>query len=123
MHWMKITVLPIIISLWCIYPAKILGGIKHNKNVARHAIAHYFCGNNRAYHLCGRGRQALNVADCETGHTFSVYAANGQYLGIFQMGSHERARFGFAYNAWAQAKAARKYYNLSGWSPWSCLPY
>jgi hypothetical protein len=106
-----------------IYPAKIFAGIKHNKNVARHAIAHYFCHNNRAFHLCALGRQAYNVADCETGHTFNVYASNGQYKGIFQMGYSERLRFGFAYNAWAQTLGAKKYYNLSGWGPWSCLPW
>jgi len=126
---LKILTLVIIITSFCAYPAKISAGIKHNKHVARLAISHYFCHNGRPYHLCSLGRQALNVADCETGHTFYVGAANGQYLGIFQMGNNERKTFGYGKNAWAQTLGARRYYNYSlrvngyGWHPWSCLPY
>lgn len=122
---LKILILSIIISLFAACPAKIFAGIKHNKHIARRAIAHYFCNRERPYHLCDLGRQALNVADCETGGTFNPYAGYGkhEYWGIFQMGSYERQRFGFAFNAWAQTHAAKKYYNLSGWSPWSCNPF
>jgi hypothetical protein len=38
---------------------------------------------------CG---EALRVAWCES--RFNVWARNGQYVGIFQMGSHERPRRG-----------------------------
>ena len=34
---------------------------------------------------------ALRVSSCETGGTYSTSSSNGQYLGIFQLGSHERA--------------------------------
>ena len=67
--------------------------------------------------------QALQVARCESG--YSTRAQNGQYLGIFQMGSHERATFGHGSSALVQAKAAYRYFVLSGrdWSPWSCKPW
>lgn len=64
--------------------------------------------------------QAVNVAWCES--HLSTSAQNGQYLGLFQMGSYERRLFGHGRNAHAQAVAAHKYFVLSGrdWSPWSC---
>lgn len=119
---LKILIVPIIISLFCIMPAKIFAS-SHSKRIARLAINVAFCGGG--HKNCTKGQQAFNVADCETGGTFDPYAGYGrhEYWGIFQMGSNERQRFGFAFNAWTQAKAARRYYNLSGWSPWSCLPY
>ena len=68
---------------------------------------------------CG---QALRVARCESG--LSIWAHNGQYLGLFQMGKNERAKYGHAWNAWAQAVSAYRYFIDSGrdWSPWSCKP-
>jgi hypothetical protein len=68
---------------------------------------------------CG---QALSVAWCESRH--STTAQNGQYLGLFQMGSHERQTYGHGDTAHQQAVAAHRYFVLSGrdWSPWSCKP-
>lgn len=68
--------------------------------------------------------QAIRVSDCETGGTFSVNAQNGQYLGLFQMGSWERARFGHGSTPIEQARAAWRYFVESGrdWSPWECKP-
>jgi hypothetical protein len=65
---------------------------------------------------------ALNVSWCES--RFRTTARNGQYLGLFQMGSWERSRFGHGDDPWAQARAARRYFLTSGrdWSPWSCKP-
>jgi hypothetical protein len=67
-------------------------------------------------------RQALDVAWCESRHRTT--AQNGQYLGLFQMGSSERQLFGHGHSARAQAVAAHRYFVLSGrdWSPWSCKP-
>ena len=78
------------------------------------AICHVF----RSY--CG---QALRVARCESG--YSVNAQNGQYLGLFQMGSSERRLFGHGQSALQQARAAYRYFVRSGrdWSPWSCKPW
>lgn len=69
--------------------------------------------------------QALSVARCETGGTFSVYAQNGQYLGLFQMGSYARSRYGHSWTAIGQARAAYGYFVDSGrdWSPWQCRPW
>jgi hypothetical protein len=65
-------------------------------------------------------QQALNVSWCES--KWYKWAANGQYLGLFQMGSWERRTFGHGNGAWAQARAAYKYFVQSGrdWSPWAC---
>jgi hypothetical protein len=69
--------------------------------------------------------QAIAVARCETGGTFSVHATNGQYLGLFQMGDYARSAYGHASDAWGQAVAAYRYFKASGsdWSPWQCRPY
>jgi hypothetical protein len=67
-----------------------------------------------------RCRQAVAVAWCES--RLRTTAQNGQYLGLFQMGSHERRLFGHGTSAHDQATAARRYFVRSGgdWSPWSC---
>lgn len=69
---------------------------------------------------CG---QALRVSWCES--RWYVWAENGQYLGLFQMGSNERRIYGHGPGAWAQARAAYRYFVASGrdWSPWSCKPW
>jgi hypothetical protein len=68
-------------------------------------------------------KQAIEVSRCESG--WSHWARNGQYLGLFQMGDYARGRYGHAWNPWAQARAAWKYFVASGkdWSPWSCKPW
>jgi hypothetical protein len=73
---------------------------------------------------------ALNVASCESG--FDINAKNGQYLGIFQMGSSERSRYasiGYS-TAYQQIVAAHNYYSAHRpdgsqyeWGPWECSPY
>lgn len=65
-------------------------------------------------------RQAINVAWCES--RLTTTARNGQYLGLFQMGSSERRIFGHGSTAHDQSVAAHKYFVLSGrdWSPWGC---
>ena len=67
-------------------------------------------------------RQALQVARCESG--YRTNAENGQYRGLFQMGSSERQLFGHGGSALQQARAAYRYFVRSGrdWSPWSCKP-
>ena len=65
-------------------------------------------------------RAAIAVAWCES--HLQTTAQNGQYLGLFQMGSYERQLFGHGPTAHEQAIAAHRYYIRSGrdWSPWSC---
>lgn len=67
--------------------------------------------------------QALRVARCESG--FNIWARNGQYLGLFQMGAAERRRYGHGWDAWSQSRAAYRYFIDSGrdWSPWACKPW
>jgi hypothetical protein len=85
------------------------------------AIYYEFCGHK--YRYCSPGHEAYRVSHCETGGTFSVWATNGQYLGIFQMGYHERMTYGYGRSPWDQAKGAHKYYvKAGGWGPWSCKP-
>lgn len=68
---------------------------------------------------CG---EALAVARCESG--LRTTAQNGQYLGLFQMGSSERRLYGHGPSALEQVRAAHRYFLTSGrdWSPWSCKP-
>ena len=92
----------------------------------RHAINLYWCGNSNRF--CYTGYQAFEVAGCETGDTYNIWASNGQYKGLFQMGESERERYGHGWNPWAQSKAAHKYYLVAedywgwGWTPWECQP-
>ena len=67
--------------------------------------------------------QALAVSRCESG--LDTDAQNGQYLGLFQMGSSERRLFGHGDSAAEQARAAHRYFVASGrdWGPWSCKPW
>lgn len=69
------------------------------------------------------GDQAVAVARCESG--LYVYAQNGQYLGLFQMGEYARARYGHSWTALGQSRAAYAYFRDSGsdWSPWQCKPW
>ena len=68
-------------------------------------------------------QEALAVSRCESG--LRTDARNGQYLGLFQMGSSERRLFGHGTVAVDQAEAAHRYFVASGrdWSPWSCKPW
>ena len=68
-------------------------------------------------------KEALQVARCESG--YRTTAENGQYRGLFQMGSSERQLFGHGGSALQQARAAYRYFVRSGrdWSPWSCKPW
>jgi len=65
---------------------------------------------------------ALEVSWCES--RFATDARNGQYRGIFQMGSWERRTFGHGSSAYEQARAAERYFIRTGrdWSPWECRP-
>jgi hypothetical protein len=67
-------------------------------------------------------RDAIAVAYCES--RLTTTASNGQYLGLFQMGSTARRTYGHGTSPYAQAKAAHAYFVSSGrdWSPWSCKP-
>lgn len=68
----------------------------------------------------GYGAAALDVAKCESGLRPS--ATNGQYFGLFQMGSMERAVYGgSSLDPTEQTRAAYAYFVASGsdWSPWS----
>lgn len=78
---------------------------------ARHAICAIFAV------YCA---EALLVAACETGGTFSVWARNGQYRGLFQMGAAERRRYGHGVDPWSQARAAKRYFIATAytWRPW-----
>jgi hypothetical protein len=64
--------------------------------------------------------QAIAVSWCESGH--QTTAQNGQYLGLFQMGTYARQLAGHGDTAYEQARAAYRFFVLSGrdWSPWSC---
>jgi hypothetical protein len=66
--------------------------------------------------------QALTVAYCES--RLSVWARNGQYLGLFQMGDYARSRYGHGTTPLEQAHSAYLYFVDSGrdWSPWECKP-
>lgn len=73
-----------------------------------------------AFNRVGQGAKAVDVARCETGGTFWVGAANGQYAGLMQMGASERAACGHGATALKQAFAALCWWRRAGWGAWSC---
>lgn len=74
------------------------------------------------YVFGSRGDEAVRVSWCESTHR--TWAQNGQYRGLFQMGSNERATYGHGPDALTQSRAAHRYFRASGsdWSPWECKP-
>jgi hypothetical protein len=110
----------IVFALWAPMWAK--AHYQPGQHNVRHAINLAWCGRSNSY--CGASSEAWRVSHCETGGTFSVWANNGQYLGLFQMGAYARGRYGHGHDPWTQARAAHRYYVDSGrdWSPWECKP-
>lgn len=87
--------------------------------------AHWMPGAHNARHaVCGifavYCAEALLVAECETGGRWDTWARNGQYRGLFQMGTSERRRYGHGIDPWTQARAAKRYFIATGysWRPW-----
>jgi hypothetical protein len=62
--------------------------------------------------------KTFDVIWCES--RYSIWAENGQYLGLFQMGDWARSTYGHGYSAMAQARSAHRYYMDSGWTGWEC---
>jgi len=109
-----------------------------NANIltVKKAIMWAFCGKQYKK-SCQLGREAVEVSGCETGYTWSVWAVNGQYKGLFQMGDKERKDYGLSNgwmgignNPWDQALSGYNMYmktkdeprNNSPWHRWSCRP-
>lgn len=64
------------------------------------------------------GDKAVQVARCES--ELRTDAQSGQFLGLFQMGADERARYGHGQDALVQAQAAYQLFRDRGWQPWTC---
>jgi hypothetical protein len=107
---MRFTVAILLAALVVASPAT-AGRIESQQASAKVAICQVFGPDCKA---------ALAVAWCES--KWYIWAQNGQYRGLFQMGSWERATYGHGPGAYAQARAAYRYFVASGrdWSPWSC---
>jgi hypothetical protein len=80
---------------------------KYESPGARHAICRVWGSH------CSLG---LAIAYCES--KLDLWARNGQYVGLFQMGSSERRKYGDSRNVWGQARSAFAYFRDSGTSPW-----
>ena len=117
-----VTVLVVVVLVFLVLALQGEAHFKPGSHNAVHAIQQAWCG--RANWSCWRGREAIRVARCESAHYWDQgvphQAQNGQYRGMMQMGSSERARFGHGPDPWRQARAAHRYWLLSGWRPWVC---
>jgi hypothetical protein len=106
------------LALFCAYLAAItIATVSAHAGTNTQTVKRAICGVFGPY--CS---QALRVSWCES--RWSTSATNGQYLGLFQMGSYARSRYGHGSDAWTQAQAAFRYFADSGygWGPWSCRP-
>jgi len=124
---MAITSLALILSILAlIFSRKADAHWKPGTHNATHAIMLAWCGGLNVY--CSSGLDALRVAKCESGRYWwmghPTWAKNGQYRGMFQMGTSERHTWGHGPDPWAQARYAHHYYAATGfdWSPWECKP-
>lgn len=97
--------------------APVRGTVAYCKANARD-LAKRACIVRVMWHPLGQSRKALRVAWCES--RLDPNARNGQYRGVWQMGSSERTRFGHDGTVEGQTRAAIRYYLISGWSPWEC---
>jgi hypothetical protein len=90
---------------------------KHN---VYHASLRIFCGKTET--PCWLGVKMFAVAGCETGHTYDKWATNGQYHGLWQMGSSARRSCGntLGRDPWSQARAALCWLRETSMSAWEC---
>lgn len=65
-----------------------------------------------------QGDKAVEVARCES--ELNPKAQRGQFLGLFQMGAHERADYGHSTDPLKQIQAAYRLFRERGWQPWTC---
>lgn len=124
--WPYVVLFTAVILLYLIATADAGAHYKPGTHNAVHAINLAFCGRSNA--TCQDGHEAVRVVKCEAGKYWYMgyphFAHNGQYLGMFQMGSWERRIYGHGPDPWKQAFAAYRYFIASGhdWSPWECKP-
>lgn len=62
--------------------------------------------------------KAIRVAICESHLNVYAVGGGGRYLGLFQQGAYSRARYGFGWSAWEQARGAKRHRDAEGWAPW-----
>jgi hypothetical protein len=125
---LMIIILAITIVLLLIVTSDADAHYKPGRHNAIHAIQKAFCG--KAHRSCREGKEAVEVVECEAAQYWDQdrpqEAKNGQYEGMFQMGTEERKKWGHGPDPWKQAIAAFRYYVASGrdWSPWDprCQP-
>jgi hypothetical protein len=121
---MKARLLPLAVILTLLIPGVAEAHYVPGTHNAVHAIQLVWCGKSNV--SCYESERAITVAKCEAASWWTIgiptQARNGQYRGMFQMGSSERARFGHGLDPWSQARAAHAYWEASGWYPWQCLP-
>jgi hypothetical protein len=101
--------------LWLARQAKIQHA-SHTSYTPTGSVPHIIC----AVFGSANCSEALYIARRESG--FETWAANGQYLGLFQMGSSERATYatiGYS-TAYQQTVAAHNLFLARGWEPWTC---
>jgi hypothetical protein len=87
------------------------------------AKAHYQPGQHNTRHaICqafgAECAKAIRVAQCESNLNPFARSRDGRYWGLYQFGAYARATYGFAWNHWAQARAAARMRKAEGWGPW-----
>jgi hypothetical protein len=90
---------------------------------AADAEAHYRPGTHNTRHAICQAfgpecAKAIRVAQCESHLNPFARSQNGLYWGMYQFGAYARARYGFQWNPWGQARAAARMRRAEGWSPW-----
>lgn len=107
--WVVVAWLIVVVAFYA--PAK-AEGLTAEQRRAKRAIKDVFPDRHED--------DAVAVAWCES--RLDPDARNGQFRGVLQMGAWERRTFGHGPGAYAQARAALKYFRVTGsdWSPWAC---
>lgn len=75
----------------------------------------------------GLNASAHAIVACESGYGADIYNEYSSAYGPWQFMPDTSYGLGFDHGAmwdpWYATYAARQYYNIAGWSPWSCAYY
>ena len=95
------------------------------RNVGRDEAKHVARATHRVWKK-RRAHQWQGLISCES--RFDKDAVNGQYLGLTQMGSDERAAWNWGRRVVRQLRASHRYWVYArdawgnGFAPWACDP-
>ena len=101
--------------------AHLLDGLK--RDVSRRSARHTARVIHDVFNRRNKAHEAQKVVSCESSFRVTIKSSNGEYWGLFQMGSGARSNYDWGWTRRQQTRAAHAYFRDAGWSPWAyCAP-